>query len=187
VKLRIGQIAPNFEQDTGNGSLRFHEWIQGAWCLLFSCPSDQAAKASPVALASLTEATRRGPEWKQRNVKLIGLGRRSSDGQARWQEELARSHDLVLNFPVVADADRTVSRLYRIQDADIETDPAQEKCHVLVIDPSRKIRLARTYPAAMGCDFVSLQVAIDELQRADAHQTEKRASCSGTETAASYA
>ncbi len=197
MTLKIGQIAPDFEQDTGNGSLRFHEWIQGAWCVLFSCPSDQVAKTGVLARASLAEATLRRAQWKRRSVKLVGIGRRTSDGQARWQEELARNHGVLLNFPVVADADGTVSKIYRINDAD--TDPAFEKCHVFVIDAGRKVRLVRTYPAAMGCDFVSLQVAIDELQRADAVQAAgssgsagmagdaPRSGSAGTGTAASYA
>lgn len=172
VTLKTGQIAPDFEQDTGNGSLRFHTWIQGSWCLLFSCPSDQVAKSNPLALASLAEAALRRAQWSRRKVKLIGLGTRSSDGQARWQEEVARTHGVTLNFPVIADADRMVAKLYRIADAEI-AELVQEKCHAFLIDPSRKVRLVRTYPAALGCDFISLQVAIDELQRADA-----RPSCS---------
>jgi alkyl hydroperoxide reductase subunit AhpC len=167
VTLKIGQIAPDFEQDTSNGSLRFHEWIQGAWSVLFSFPSDQAAKSSPLALASLADGALRRAQWKRRNVKLIGLSRRTSDAQARRQEELSRTHGVVLDFPVIADADGTVTKLYHIDDADMDSAPSREKCHVFVTDPSKRVRLVRTYPAAMGCDFVSLQVAIDEMQRAE--------------------
>jgi alkyl hydroperoxide reductase subunit AhpC len=79
--------------------------------------------------------------------------------------------------------------LYCINDADTKPDATQEKCHAFVIDPSRKVRLVRTYPAAMGCDFVSLQVAIEEMQRADSRATgeDSRSGRPGTETAASYA
>ncbi len=181
VTLQIGQIAPDFEQDTSNGSLRLHEWIQGSWCLLFSCPSDRVAKESPRVLASLADAASRQAQWKRRRVRLIGLAVRSSDGQARWQEDLARNHGVTLNFPVVADADRLVSRLYSIDDANTDqTRAMQEKCHVFVIDPYRMIRLARTYPAKRGCDFADVQAAIDKLQKAEARSQQSTGQSTGT-------
>lgn len=168
MTLQIGQITPDFEQDTSNGSLRLHEWIQGWWCLLFTCPSDLTTKAHALALAGLAEAALRRTQWERRRVRLIGLGNRSSDAQARWAEEFARSQGIALNFPVIADGDRMVSKLYRIATAESGSkQDMQEKSHAFVIDAGRKIRLVRTYPAPLGCDFAGLQSAIDDLQRAD--------------------
>lgn len=167
MELEIGQITPDFEQDTSNGSLRLHEWIKGWWCLLFTFPSDATTKAHPLALVGLAEAALRRPQWEKRRVKLIGLSNRSSDAQARWAEEFALSEGIILNFPVVADGDRMVAKLYRIATAEIDGHDMREMSHAIVIDACRKIRLVRTYPAALGCDFAGLQSAIDEMQRAD--------------------
>ncbi len=168
VTLQIGQIAPDFEQDTTNGSIRFHEWIRGSWCLLFSCPAAQPAELNLHVLAGLAEAVLRGSQWAWRGVRLIGVAARSSDNQARWQDDVARMHGLVLNFPVIADGDRSVSRLYRIAGADADRPAANQKCHVFVIDPNRRIRLIEAYSAALGCDFAVLQETIAKLRKGDA-------------------
>jgi alkyl hydroperoxide reductase subunit AhpC len=161
VTLQIGQTAPDFEQDTTNGSIRFHDWIRRSWCVLFSHPRD----FTPACITELAEAARLKPEWSKRGVKLIGLSIDSSDGQARWEKAIAQTLGLALNFPVIADADRMVSTLYGMVHAD--TEQALTVRRVFVIDADKKIRLMLTYPPSTGCDFGEMLRLIDRLQLFD--------------------
>jgi alkyl hydroperoxide reductase subunit AhpC len=157
VTLHVGQVAPDFEQDTTNGSIRFHEWISGSWCLLFSHPQDFA----PASIAELATATLMKPEWSGRGIRVIGLCVGSSDGHAQWQRTLEAIGGFTLNFPVIADADRTVSTLYGMTRAD--TDPSPPR-HVFLIDPHKKIRVMCTYAPSTGCNFKEMLLAFDDLQ-----------------------
>jgi thioredoxin-dependent peroxiredoxin len=157
--LRPGRTAPDFEQDTTNGSIRFHDWIKGAWCVLFS----HSADLETATVRELGEAARLRPEWSRRGIKVIGLSIGSSDTHARWERDLVESHGLVLNFPVIADADRSVSTLYNLAPADTNFSAAMR--HVCVIDPDKKLRLVQTYAATGGRDFNDVLRAVDDLQR----------------------
>lgn len=148
----LGQVAPDFEQDTTNGSIRFHQWIARSWCLLFS----------PVSTAKLVEATRLRPEWSKRGIKPIGLSVGSSDNLAVWVQEVERAHNFVLGFPVIADADRTVSMLYGL-------DLSLTANGVFVIDSDKNIRLMPGRPPAIGCLDKVLRT-IDCLQRPEGHR-----------------
>jgi len=129
MMVKAGDIAPDFEQDTLNGSIRFHEWIGRSWCLLFS-------------MSDMASASRLGAEWSRRGVKLVGL----STGAAAPEASEG------LKFPVVADGDCTVSRLYGGLPAGA----------VFLIDPDKRVRLARTYPPDR-CDFNELLRLLDGL------------------------
>ena len=157
--LRPGRTAPDFEQDTTNGSIRFHEWLKGSWCILFSHSVDMDAET----VRELGEAARLRPEWSRRGVKVIGLSIGTSDTHARWERALVESHGLVLNFPVIADADRSVSALYNLGHADTNFSSAMR--HVCVIDPDKKLRLMQTYASGSGRDFNDVLRAVDDLQR----------------------
>lgn len=161
MTVQLGQIAPDFEQDTINGSIRFHEWMNRSWCILFSHPRD----FTPACVAALATATRLKAEWNRRSVKIIALSVDSADGHARWASDIAESHGWTLNFPVIADADRMVSTLYGIVRP--ETDPSTIVRCVFVIDPDKKIRLMRTYPPATACNFEEMLRLVDRLQQGD--------------------
>ena len=157
MTVRQGDTAPDFEQDTLNGSIRFHEWMGRSWCILFSQPSD-AARTGITGASPLAQMARLKPEWNRRGVKVVGLSVPPSpcnDG-----------HDLdgwALNFPVVTDADRSVSTLYGMSDASGKTIERR----VYVIDPDKKVRLVRTYQEDSGRDFTEMLQVVDGMRVAD--------------------
>lgn len=154
--VRPGDIAPDFEQDTANGSIRFHEWLNRSWCVMFGHPGG----VTPATAEEYAAAARTKADWSRRGVKLIALSAGSSDGHARWEKQLLEAEGWSPNFPVIADADGMVSRLYRLAERS-----------AFVIDPDKKVRLTRTYPAGTLCDFQELLAIVDRLQGADAAQT----------------
>jgi alkyl hydroperoxide reductase subunit AhpC len=162
VTLQLGQIAPDFEQDTANGSIRFHQWMKGSWCILFSHPKDFA----PVCMAELAEATRLKPEWTRRGIKIVALSIDSSDGLARWEKDIAQKEGLALNFPVITDADRMVSTLYGIVHPG--SGPSLPARSAFLIDPSRRVRLILTYLPSVCCNFDEMLGHVDRLQQSDA-------------------
>lgn len=152
LTLQPGETAPDFEQDTTNGSIRFHQWLGDSWGVLFSYSTDRTADA--------VEAARLKPEWSRRSVKVIGLSAGSSDDLAGRQKEAEQIHGFTLNFPLIADADRAVSTLY----GTMRNAAAR---HVFLIDQDKTIRATRTYAAARGCDFAEILRTIDDLQKND--------------------
>lgn len=164
MSLQLGQIAPDFEQDTTAGPIRFHEWLGSSWGLLFSHPKD----FTPVCTTELGEVARLKPEWDKRNVKPIGLSVDAVDAHGAWAKDIAETQGHALNFPMIADADRRISNLYgMIHPA---ADPVVTVRAVFVISPDRKIRLILTYPASTGRNFAEILRAIDSLQITDAEQ-----------------
>ena len=164
MSLQLGQTAPDFEQDTTEGPIRFHEWLGSSWGLLFSHPKD----FTPVCTTELGEVARLKPEWDRRNVKPIGLSVDAVDAHGAWAKDIAETQGHALNFPMIADADRRISSLYdMIHPA---ADPAVTVRAVFVISPDRKIRLILTYPPSTGRNFAEILRAIDSLQITDAEQ-----------------
>jgi len=153
--ITVGEPAPDFEQDTANGSLRFHAWLGGAWCVLFSHPR----KFSAAFAAELTAAARLAPEWARRGVKLVALSPATAEGQLEWLVDLEATRGCMVDFPLVADSDHAVARLYGLAAAE---DPA-----LFVIDPARRIRIALVDTAGGGRDFEQILHAIDRLQQVD--------------------
>jgi alkyl hydroperoxide reductase subunit AhpC len=164
LTIQLGQIAPDFEQDTTNGSIRFHEWVNGSWCVLFSHPKD----FTPVCTTELAEAARLKPEWDKRGVKVIGLSVDSSDSHASWEKDIEETQGQALNFPVIADPDRKVATLYGMVHP--LTEPSLTVRSVFVIDPNRKVRLTMTYPPSTGRNFQEILRVVDSLQLTDAHK-----------------
>ena len=162
VAVRIGEIAPDFEQDTTNGSIRFHEWMNRSWCILFSQPMDFTS----ISTMELSAAARLRPQWVRSGIKVVALSVDSPDGHARWEKAIAEAEGLALNFPVIADTDRSVSALYDMVPP--ESDPSEIVRRVHVIDPDRRIRLMRTYPPATAYNFEAILRAVEGLQLADA-------------------
>lgn len=161
MSLQLGQIAPDFEQASTHGPIRFHDWLGGAWGVLFSHPRDY----TPVCTTELAEVARLKPEWDRRGVKPLGLSVDLLEDHEGWAADIAETQGQALNFPMLADADRRVSTLYGMIHP--EADPAVTVRSVYVVDPARRIRLILTYPPSTGRNFAEILRAIDSLQLTD--------------------
>jgi alkyl hydroperoxide reductase subunit AhpC len=164
MALQLGQVAPDFEQDSTDGRIHFHQWLGDSWGVLFSHPKD----FTPVCTTELGEVARLAPEWARRHVKVIGLSVDPPGRHAEWAADIAETQGHALNFPLIADADRTVSTLYDMVHP--EADPAVTVRSVFIIDPTKKIRLILTYPPSAGRNFNEVLRVIDSLQTTDAHK-----------------
>lgn len=161
MTLQLGQVVPDFEADTTEGRIRFHEWLGGSWAVLFSHPKDY----TPVCTTELGEAARLKPEFDRRGVKVIGLSVDPVDSHRGWEADIAETQGHAVNFPMIADPDRTVANLYGMVHP--EADPAVTVRTVYVIDPQRKLRLTMTYPPSTGRNFDEILRVIDSLQLTD--------------------
>ncbi len=164
MALQLGQVAPDFEQDSTEGRIRFHQWLGDSWGVLFSHPKD----FTPVCTTELGEVARLKPEWDVRQVKVIGLSVDAAGSHAAWAADIAETQGTALNFPLLADADRSVSTLYDMVHP--EADPTVTVRSVFIIDPAKKIRLILTYPPSAGRNFDEVLRVIDSLQTTDTHK-----------------
>ena len=164
MTIQLGQIAPDFEQDTTKGRIRFHDWLGDSWGVLFSHPKD----FTPVCTTELGAVARLGPEWRKRNVKVIGLSVDPTDRHLEWEADIHETQGSAVDFPMISDPDRKVSNLYGMVHP--EADPSVTVRTVYVIDPSRKVRLTLTYPPSAGRNFDEILRVIDSLQLTDAHK-----------------
>ncbi|MCB1444518.1 MAG: peroxiredoxin [Rhizobiaceae bacterium] len=161
MSLQLGQTAPDFEQDSTQGRIRFHEWLGASWGVLFSHPKN----FTPVCTTELAEVARLKPEWDRRGVKPIGLSVDDVDAHERWEVDIRETQGHALNFPMLADSDRRVSGLYGMIHP--QTDATVTVRSVFVVDPNKKIRLTLTYPPSAGRNFGEILRAIDSLQLTD--------------------
>jgi alkyl hydroperoxide reductase subunit AhpC len=164
MAIQLGQIAPDFDQDSTEGKISFHQWLGGSWGVLFSHPKDY----TPVCTTELAEVARLKPEWEKRHVKPIGLSVDSGSNHSGWAKDIEETQGQALNFPVIADADRKVSDLYGMVHPD--ADPSVTVRTVFIIDPGKKVRLMLTYPPSTGRNFDEVLRVIDSLQLTDAHK-----------------
>ncbi|MEE3502931.1 peroxiredoxin [Acidiphilium acidophilum] len=164
MSIQLGEIAPDFEQVSTQGTIKFHEWLGNSWGVLFSHPKDY----TPVCTTELAEVARLKPEWDKRHAKPIGLSVDPADSHNGWEDDIRETQGQTLNFPLLADADRKVSNLYGMIHP--EADPALTVRSVFVIDPNKKIRLTITYPPSTGRNFDEIIRVIDSLQLTDAHK-----------------
>jgi thioredoxin-dependent peroxiredoxin len=164
VTIHLGQVAPDFEQDSTIGKLRLHEYLGSDWGMLFSHPKD----FTPVCTTELAEVARLRPEWAKRHVKPIGLSVDPADSHQGWAKDIEETQGQSLNFPVIADPDRKVSNLYGMVHPD--ADPSITVRGVFIIDASKKVRLILTYPPSTGRNFQEILRVIDSLQLTDAHK-----------------
>ena len=142
--LRLGDDAPDFTAETTEGTLGFHDWKAGSWAVLFSHPKDY----TPVCTTELGRVAGLKPEFDQRGVKVIGISVDSSESHEGWAQDIADVTGNELNFPLIADPDKTVADLYdMIQPNASDTMTVRS---VFVIDPNNKLRLSLTYPASTG-------------------------------------
>ena len=163
MTIQLGQIAPDFEADSTQGHIRFHQWLGDSWGLFFSHPKD----FTPVCTTELGEVARLRPEWDKRNVKPIGLSVDPVESHNKWDQDIAETQGHAVDFPMIADPDGRVAQLYDMIHPD--TDPTITVRSVFVIDPNKKVRLSLTYPPSTGRNFAEIIRAIDSLQLTDSH------------------
>jgi alkyl hydroperoxide reductase subunit AhpC len=159
--LKLGDIAPDFEQDSSEGRIRFHEWLGDKWAVLFSHPAD----FTPVCTTELGFTAKLKDEFEKRNVKAIALSVDSAESHVKWIDDINTTQNAIVNFPILADVDRKVSDLY-----DLIHPNASDTLTVrslFVIDPNKKVRLTITYPASTGRNFHEILRVIDSLQLTD--------------------
>ncbi|GGM82341.1 oxidoreductase [Dyadobacter beijingensis] len=158
MSLRLGDIAPDFEANTTQGPIKFHEWLGDKWGLLFSHPAD----FTPVCTTELGKTALLKGEFEKRNVKVLAVSVDDLDSHNRWIPDINEVNNAEVNFPIIADEDRKVAYLY-----DMIHPNASEKAtvrSVFVIGPDKKIKLTLTYPASTGRNFNEILRVIDSLQ-----------------------
>src|SRR5256714_12845479 len=158
MALRVGDVAPNVSAETTGVTVDSHEWLGKSWGVLFSHPKD----FTPVCTTELGEASRLKPEFKNRNVKVIGLSVDPADSHKRWAEDIRETQGSTLNFPVIADPDHKVAELYDMIHPEI-SDVFTVRS-VFIIGPDKKVKLMITYPASTGRNFDEILRVIDSLQ-----------------------
>ena len=161
MALQLGDIVPDFQQDSTQGNISFHEWLGDAWGVLFSHPKD----FTPVCTTELGRTAALKEGFAKRNVKVIGLSVDGLENHEKWFADIKETQGYEVNFPVIADHDRKVSNLYgMIHPNASETVTVRA---VYVIDHNKKLRLTITYPPSTGRNFDEILRAIDSLQLTD--------------------
>jgi thioredoxin-dependent peroxiredoxin len=173
VSVRIGDTAPDFEAQTTEGRIRFHEWIGDSWAVLFSHPKD----FTPVCTTELGYIAKIKPEFDRRNVKIIGLPVDPTGDHERWARDVEETQGYAPNYPIIGDADFHVSKLYGMLGAEVAGDPGQRTPadnetvrNVFVIGPDKKIKLILVYPMTTGRNFDEVLRVIDSLQLTATHK-----------------
>jgi alkyl hydroperoxide reductase subunit AhpC len=163
MSLQLGSIAPDFEQNSTDGVIKFHEWVGASWVVLFSHPKD----FTPVCTTELGYVAKIKPEFDRRGVKVIALSVDDADSHKRWVGDIEETQSTTLNYPILADVDRKVANLYGMIHP--EANDTFTVRSVFIIDPNKKIRATFTYPASAGRNFDELLRLIDSLQLTDKH------------------
>jgi thioredoxin-dependent peroxiredoxin len=161
MALQLGDTAPDFEAQTTQGPISFHDWIGDSWAVLFSHPKD----FTPVCTTELGTVAKLKSEFDKRNVKVIAVSVDDVDSHRRWIGDIEDTQKTKMNFPILGDADRKVSKLYEMIHP--EANDTLTVRSVFVIDPKKKVRLILTYPASTGRNFDEILRAIDSLQLTD--------------------
>jgi alkyl hydroperoxide reductase subunit AhpC len=172
MPLEIGDTAPDFEADTTEGKIRFHDWIGDSWALLFSHPKD----FTPICTTELGYMAKIKPEFDTRNVKIIGLSVDPVGDHAKWANDIKETQGFAPNFPMIGDPDLTISKLYgmlpaRTAGTSVGRTPADNQTvrNVFVIGPDKKIKLIIVYPMTTGRNFDEVLRVIDSLQLTAKH------------------
>jgi len=162
MTLRLGDIAPDFTAETTDGEISFHQWKDGAWAVLFSHPADY----TPVCTTELGRTAALHDEFTARNVKTIAISVDPLESHKGWAGDIGDVGGTDLNFPIIADPDKTVSLAYdMIHPGEGDTSTVRS---VFIIDPANKVRLTLTYPKSVGRNFDEILRVIDALQLTDA-------------------
>jgi alkyl hydroperoxide reductase subunit AhpC len=173
MALQIGDTAPDFEAESTEGTISFHDWIGDSWAVLFSHPKD----FTPVCTTELGYMAKIKPEFERRNVKIIGLSVDPTGDHEGWAKDIEETQGHAPNYPLIADSDFKVSKLYGMLAASVEGDPKertpadnQTVRNVFVIGPDKKIKLILVYPMTTGRNFDEVLRVIDSLQLTAAHK-----------------
>ena len=173
MTLRIGDTAPDFTARTTEGAISFHDWIGDSWAVLFSHPKD----FTPVCTTELGYMANAKPEFDRRGVKIIGLSVDSTSDHESWARDIEETQGAAPNYPIIADDDLTVSKLYGMLPAEVGGDAAsrtpadnQTVRNVFVVGPDKKIKLILVYPMTTGRNFDEVLRVIDSLQLTASHK-----------------
>jgi alkyl hydroperoxide reductase subunit AhpC len=173
MTLKLNQTAPDFTQESTEGPIHFHEWADGHWVVLFSHPKD----FTPVCTTELGAVARLEPEFRKRGVKVIGLSVDPADNHQAWARDIAETQGAAPNFPIIADADLSVSKLYEMLPADEPgtsegRTPANNATvrNVFIIGPDKLIKLILVYPMTTGRNFEEILRVIDSMQLTAKHK-----------------
>jgi alkyl hydroperoxide reductase subunit AhpC len=173
MALQLGDTAPDFEAQTTEGRIRFHDWIGDSWAVLFSHPKD----FTPICTTELGYMAKIKPEFDKRGVKVIGLSVDPVDRHADWAKDIEETQGAAPNYPIISDADFNVSKLYGMLGADVSGDPADRTAadnqtvrNVFVIGPDKKVKLVLVYPMTTGRNFDEVLRVIDSLQLTAKHK-----------------
>jgi thioredoxin-dependent peroxiredoxin len=173
MSLKIGDTAPDFQAETTDGPISFHEWIGDSWAVLFSHPRN----FTPVCTTELGYMASIKPEFDRRGVKIIGLSVDPIENHAKWAEDIAETQGTAPNYPIIADSDFEVAKAYGMLPGDVSGDPTertpadnQTVRNVFVVGPDKKIKLVLVYPMTTGRNFDEVLRVIDSLQRTAKHK-----------------
>ena len=164
MAIRIGDVAPDFEQDSTEGRIKFHDWIGKQWAVLFSHPKD----FTPVRTTELGRASKLKDDFGKRNCKMIAVSVDDVPSHKGWIDDIEETQSAKMNFPILGDADRKVSGLYDMIHPNAN-DTLTVRA-VFFIDPNKKVRAMITYPASTGRNFAEILRVLDSLQLTDHHQ-----------------
>ena len=173
MAIQLGDTAPDFEADTTEGRIKFHDWIGDSWTILFSHPKD----FTPVCTTELGYMAKIKPEFDRRNVKVIGLSVDPVDRHPDWAKDIEETQGHAPNYPIIGDGDFKVSKLYGMLAASVDGDPLvrtpadnQTVRNVFVIGPDKKVKLVLVYPMTTGRNFDEVLRVIDSLQLTAKHK-----------------
>jgi thioredoxin-dependent peroxiredoxin len=173
MSLRLGEIAPDFAQDSTEGPINFHQWLGNSWGVLFSHPKD----FTPVCTTELGTVAKLKGEFDKRNVKVIGLSVDPVSDHTRWANDIKETQGAAPNYPILGDADYKVSKLYDMLPAAVSGDPSKRTPadnltvrNVFIVGPDKKVRLVLVYPMATGRNFNEILRVIDSMQLSDKHK-----------------
>src|SRR5947207_7037729 len=171
--MKIGETAPDFEAETTQGRIRFHDWIGDSWAVLFSHPKD----FTPVCTTELGYMARIKPEFDRRNVKIIGVSVDTTSDHKGWAKDIEETQGEAPNYPIIGDADFEISKLYDMLPADTSACPGdrtpmdnQTVRNVFVVGPDKKVKLILIYPMTTGRNFDEVLRVIDSLQLTAKHK-----------------
>ena len=173
MTLRIGDAAPDFEADTTEGRIRFHDWIGNSWAVLFSHPKD----FTPVCTTELGAMAKLKPEFDKRNVKILGLSVDPVDSHSKWANDIKETQGTAPNYPLIGDPELKVAKLYEMLPAEAGTSSQgrtaadnQTVRNVIVIGADKKVKLVLVYPMTTGRNFDEVLRVIDSMQLTAKHR-----------------
>jgi alkyl hydroperoxide reductase subunit AhpC len=173
ASLKLGDVAPDFDAETTEGPISFHDWIGDSWAVLFSHPKD----FTPVCTTELGYMAKIKPEFERRNVKVVGLSVDATADHERWARDIEETQGSAPNYAIIGDADFSVSKLYGMLPAETSGDPKertpadnQTVRNVFVVGPDKKIKLILVYPMTTGRNFDEVLRVIDSLQLTAKHK-----------------